>query len=85
MNYDQVNQALQAQQDALQQLQWIHFAILVIIVINVALLLWSLISLIYSKHEPTMKVFWVIVIIFLPIVGPWLYLTLGKKRTPTAF
>lgn len=38
-------------------------------------------NIIVRSDEPTYKVFWLIIIALLPVIGTWAYMTLGNKRT----
>jgi Phospholipase_D-nuclease N-terminal len=55
---------------------------LIFVLIGIAcfvLWIWALISALSSNMSSTEKLVWVVVIIFLPVLGPILYLVIGRK------
>ena len=42
--------------------------------------IWALIDVIKSNLDSTAKIIWVLVIIFLPLLGSILYLLIGRKK-----
>jgi hypothetical protein len=55
---------------------------LVFVLIGIAsfvLWIWALISALSSNMSSTEKLVWVVVIIFVPVIGPILYLVIGRK------
>lgn len=54
--------------------------ILIIIVISVVLWIYALVDLFKSSFEGTHKLIWVLVILFLPIIGSILYISIGRKQ-----
>jgi hypothetical protein len=54
--------------------------ILVFIIIPMILMLWALVDISKRRESDTARKFlWALVVIFIPLIGPLLYLTLGKK------
>ena len=47
------------------------------------LLLWALVDAIKSDNEPVIKLIWVLVILFMPILGSLIYLVAGRKKPKT--
>ena len=60
---------------------WQLFTILTFLIIPVGLWLWSLVDLLRSNFsDSTNKLIWVIVIVFIPVLGALLYLLIGRKQ-----
>ena len=56
----------------------------IILLFPLVLIVYSLIDLTRSQFkEPVNKIIWVIIILFAPIIGAILYLTLGKSQKIT--
>ena len=44
------------------------------------LTLWALIDAVKSEFEGNMKLVWILIILFLGIIGPILYLAIGREQ-----
>jgi heme/copper-type cytochrome/quinol oxidase subunit 2 len=55
-------------------------AITIISIASVGLFLWALVDVLRSKLDATMKILWVLVIIFIPLIGSILYLVIGRRE-----
>ncbi|HOS59465.1 MAG TPA: PLD nuclease N-terminal domain-containing protein [Syntrophorhabdaceae bacterium] len=53
------------------------------IVVFLVLLIWALVDAIKSDNEPVIKLIWVLVILFMPILGSLIYLVAGRKKPKT--
>jgi Phospholipase_D-nuclease N-terminal len=50
-----------------------------IAIASFVLWIWALVSALSSNMQSTEKLIWILVIIFLPVIGPILYLVIGRK------
>lgn len=58
--------------------------LLIFLLINLLLfilLIWAIVDLVRSEFkDSTNKIIWALVIIFVPLIGPVLYLVIGRKQ-----
>ncbi len=47
------------------------------------LILWALVDAIKSANEPVVRLIWVLVILFMPLLGSLIYLAAGRKKKDT--
>ena len=59
----------------------LFFAVLPLIIIQVALLVFALVDLMKSERRVRgdSKLLWVLIIVFVNLIGPILYLTIGRE------
>jgi len=51
-----------------------------LILISIALWVYCLIDILKNKFEQNDKVIWILLVAFLPLLGSFLYLAIGKKK-----
>ncbi len=51
-----------------------------ILLISIGLWIYSLIDILKSSFEKNDKIIWILVVLFVPILGPILYIFIGRKR-----
>jgi hypothetical protein len=56
--------------------------LLVMFGIPLALSVTAVILMVTSKVDSTTKVLWLLIIVFFPLLGPILYLTIGRRQKP---
>ena len=61
-------------------LSGIGFQELILLLIPVALWVAAILSLLKSNQDSTNKLIWALVILFVPFLGPLLYLIVGRKQ-----
>ena len=54
--------------------------ILLIWVISFVLWIWALIDVLRSNFRDNGKIIWILVILFVPVIGSILYLLIGRKQ-----
>jgi len=55
--------------------------ILLFILIPIILMIWGLVSISKkSESDTSLKFLWALAVIFIPVIGPILYLSIGKKK-----
>jgi len=58
----------------------IMFIGLLIPIAAIVLIIWALVDILKSEFTGSNKIIWVLVVIFLPLLGSILYLAIGKKQ-----
>ena len=59
----------------------ISLTVMTLLLVSMVLLLTSLLHLVFDRRKVTLdKLFWCVVILFVPLVGPALYLLVGRTR-----
>ncbi len=56
------------------------FTIQLILLLSIALWIYSLIDILKNEFEKNNKIIWIITTIFIPILGSILYLFIGRKQ-----
>ncbi|WP_026838864.1 PLDc N-terminal domain-containing protein [Gillisia sp. JM1] len=51
-----------------------------LILISIALWIYCLIDVLRNKFEQNDKIMWILIVIFLPLLGSFLYLLIGKNK-----
>lgn len=56
------------------------FEILLFVLLPIILWVWALVDCLKSEFQGSNKLIWIIVIIFLPVLGPILYFLVGRSQ-----
>lgn len=59
-----------------------EFILLFIIFMPLILIIWALVDVLKSEFTGNNKIVWVLVVIFLPLLGPLLYFGIGRELAP---
>lgn len=64
----------------IQEIIFMFFIGFLIPVATIVLIIWALVDILKSEFTGSNKVIWVLVVLFLPLIGSILYLVIGRKQ-----
>jgi hypothetical protein len=57
---------------------------LLVSILTLVLFVWALVDILGSRRDGMGKLIWVLICLFLPLLGPILYYFIGRKGSPAA-